>query len=170
VPRSALPLSHEQAPEVLLGRKGVVLRTTQTQVRRVVCPTLREGFHVVELEAMRFSAALSPIILVGATTPIALEHRTAYRGRNSAAALAFRALGVRASRLFRHGVATLLEIAHERSHRAQVKILERRVRSDMGKERPGSFDERHVLFAGAELHAVPLRSGDGIGRLSGGVL
>jgi hypothetical protein len=51
---------------------------------------LAEGLDVVELEAMRFPAALSPIIDVRAAAAIAFEDRAAHLGRYGAAALASR--------------------------------------------------------------------------------
>jgi hypothetical protein len=66
-----------------------------------------------------------------------------------------------ASRLFRQGIAPLLEFDHQCSHRTHVEIVERGVRNRMGKERPCPFDELHVLFTRRELHPVSLRPLDG---------
>jgi hypothetical protein len=78
-------LGHALSTEVELGRQRVVLRTVKGQVLDRMRALLAEGFPVMKLEQAHFAATFAALIDIATATAVALEDRSAHRGRNVSA-------------------------------------------------------------------------------------
>ena len=78
----------ETHAEVVLRSQRVVRSAAKREIGQRVLAALREGLQMVELEVMRFSAALPGVVEVCAAALIAFEDGAPDRGGDASSALA----------------------------------------------------------------------------------